>query len=212
MPELSKVAGFWNTSPTHHTKAEDFQGLMTGAVISSLGFFLLGKAGLLTGGTAGVAFLMHYLTNWSFGLWFFLLNLPFYYLSIRKVGWDFTLKTFVAIGATSALVEVQPHFLGIATLNPIWAAILGGLLLGYGLLAFYRHRASLGGVGILGIYLQDRFGIRAGLVQMAFDVAVLIAAFFVVDPYIVACSVLSAVVINLFVTVNHRKDRYIVLR
>ena len=47
---------------------------------------------------------------------------------------------------------------------------------------------------------------------MTFDVAVLVAAFFVVDPFIVACSVLSAVVINLFVTVNHRKDRYIVLR
>ena len=212
MPELSKATGFWNTSPTHHTLAEDFQGLLTGAMISSLGFFLLGKAGLLTGGTAGVAFLLHYVTNWSFGLWFFILNLPFYYLSIRKVGWDFTLKTFVAIAATSALVEVQPHFLGIDELNPIWVAVLGGLLLGYGLLAFYRHRASLGGVGILGIYLQDRFGIRAGLVQMAFDVAVLVAAFFVVDPFIVACSVLSAVVINLFVTVNHRKDRYIVMR
>jgi len=212
MTQLSKVSGFWNTSPTHHTAVEDFQGLLTGAMVSSLGFFLLGKAGLLTGGTAGVAFLLHYVTNTSFGFWFFLVNLPFYYLSIRKVGWDFTIKTFVAIGLTSLITEIQPQFLGFDKLNPVWAAVLGGLLLGYGLLALYRHRASLGGVGILGIYVQDRFGIRAGLVQMIFDIGVLIAAFFVVDPFIVGCSVLSAVVINLFVTINHRKDRYIVLR
>lgn len=212
MPQLNKVSGFWNTNPTHHTMVEDFQGLLTGSIISSLGFFLLGKAGLLTGGTAGVAFLLHYVTPVSFGVWFFILNLPFYYLSIRRVGWDFTIKTFIAIGLTSLITEIQPKLLGIERIDPIWAAVLGGLLLGYGLLALYRHRASLGGIGILGIYLQDRFGIRAGLVQMGFDVCVLVAAFFVVDPFIVACSVLSAVVINLFVTVNHRKDRYIVLR
>ena len=212
MPQLSKVSGFWNTSPTHHTLAEDFQGLLTGAMVSSLGFFLLAKAGLLTGGTAGVAFLIHYATGTSFGVWFFLVNLPFYYLSVRRVGWDFTVKTFGAIALTSAITEIQPHFLGLDKLDPVWASVLGGLLLGYGLLALYRHRASLGGVGILGIYLQDRFGIRAGLVQMIFDLGVLVAAFFMLDPFIVACSVLGAVVINLFVMINHRRDRYIVLR
>lgn len=212
MPQLSKVSGFWNTSPTHHTLAEDFQGLLTGAMVSSLGFFLLAKAGLITGGTAGVAFLIHYATGTSFGVWFFLVNLPFYYLSVRRVGWDFTVKTFGAIALTSAITEIQPHFLGLDKLDPIWASVLGGLLLGYGLLALYRHRASLGGVGILGIYLQDRFGIRAGLVQMIFDLGVLVAAFFMLDPFIVACSVLGAVVINLFVMINHRRDRYIVLR
>lgn len=212
MPQLSKVSGFWNTSPTHHTLAEDFQGLLTGAMVSSLGFFLLAKAGLITGGTAGVAFLIHYATGTSFGVWFFLVNLPFYYLSVRRVGWDFTVKTFGAIALTSAITEIQPHFLGLDKLDPVWASVLGGLLLGYGLLALYRHRASLGGVGILGIYLQDRFGIRAGLVQMIFDLGVLVAAFFMLDPFIVACSVLGAVVINLFVMINHRRDRYIVLR
>jgi uncharacterized membrane-anchored protein YitT (DUF2179 family) len=101
--------------------------------------------------------------------------------------------------------------LEIASIHPAWAALLGGLLLGYGVLALYRHRASLGGVGILGIYMQERFGIRAGLVQLGIDLCVLAAAFFITAPPVVFYSVVGAVVLNLFLTVNHRADRYIAL-
>ena len=59
--------------------------------------------------------------------------------------------------------------------------------------------------------MQERFGIRAGLVQMAIDLCVLAAAFFVTPPPVVFYSVLGAVVLNLFVAVNHRADRYIAL-
>lgn len=78
-------------------------------------------------------------------------------------------------------------------------------------MALYRHRASLGGVGILGIYLQERFGIRAGLVQLAIDMVVLATAFAVTAPPVVMWSVLGAVVLNLFVAINHRADRYVAL-
>lgn len=204
--------GLWNRNPARHTPLEDIQGILSGSLISALGLFLLGKVGLLTGGTAGVAFLVHYWGGWSFGVLFFLLNLPFYVLSLKQVGLDFTLKTFAAIGLTSALVELQSRFLSIEWLDPLWGAILGGLLLGYGLLALYRHRASLGGIGILAVFLQDRFGIRAGLVQLAFDLTVMTIAFAVVTPSVVLYSIAGAVVLNLFLAINHRADRYIALR
>ncbi len=60
--------------------------------------------------------------------------------------------------------------------------------------------------------MQDRFGIRAGLVQLGFDLVVMAAAFAVVSPPVVAYSVLGAVVLNLFLAINHRSDRYIALR
>lgn len=212
MSHSTKLFGLWNNNPNHHTLVEDAQGLITGSMIAALGLYFLNDGGLLTGGMAGVAFLLHYVTGYSFGLLFFLLNLPFYYLSLRRMGVAFSLKTFGAIALTSFLTEIESRFLVIQRLDPIWGALLGGLLLGFGLLALYRHRASLGGIGILAIYLQDKFGIRAGLVQMAFDLTIMVIAFAVVSPFIVACSVLSAVVLNLFLTINHRSDRYIALR
>ena len=212
MAHLTSVLGIWNSNPTRHTAAEDLQGLIAGSMIAALGLYLLAKVGLLTGGMAGLAFVLHYWSGISFGLLFFVLNLPFYILSLRRVGVDFTLKTFVAVGFTSFLVEIESRFLVIESVAPIWAAVLGGLLLGFGLLALYRHRASLGGLGILAVYVQDRFGIRAGLVQLAFDLVVMATAFAVVSPQVVAFSVLGAVVLNLFLAINHRSDRYIALR
>ena len=204
--------GFYSADPSQHTLLEDSQGLATGALVAGLGFYLLNHVGLLTGGTAGVAFLLHYAFGISFGLLFFIVNLPFYYLSFRRLGIGFSLKTFIAIGLVSVVTEIEHRFLLIEYLHPGWAAMLGGLLLGYGLLALYRHRASLGGVGILAIYIQDRFGIQAGLVQLAFDLCVMICAFAVVSPATVAWSILGAVVLNVFLAINHRSDRYIVVR
>jgi len=211
MAQGSSVFGLWNTSPTKHTPIEDAQGIFSGSLIAALGLYFLASAGLLTGSTAGVAFLLHYATGVNFGLAFFLLNLPFFYLSLKRLGPAFTVKTFIAIGLTSFLTDAQSRLFQIGQIQPGWAALLGGLLLGYGLLALYRHRASLGGVGILGIYLQERFGIRAGLVQLVIDMAVLAVAFAITIPSVVTWSVLGAVVLNLFVAINHRADRYIAL-
>ncbi len=211
MTQLINALGVWNTSATRHTPIEDVQGIFSGSLVAALGLYVLASAGLLTGSTAGVAFLLHYAFDVNFGLAFFLLNLPFFYLSWKRLGMAFTIKTFVAIGLTSVIADVQSRFFSISSIHPAWAALLGGLLLGFGLLALYRHRASLGGVGILGVYLQERFGIRAGLVQLAIDMCVLAAAFFVTTPPVVFYSVLGAVVLNLFVAINHRADRYIAL-
>ncbi|CAN7194006.1 YitT family protein [Rhizobium sp. LjRoot30] len=211
MTQLINALGLGNGSATRHAPLEDVQGIFAGSLIAALGLYCLAGAGLLTGSTAGVAFLLHYAFGVNFGLAFFLLNLPFFYLSWKRLGLAFTVKTFIAIGLTSVLADVQSRFLQISSIHPAWAALLGGLLLGFGLLALYRHRASLGGVGILGIYLQERFGIRAGLTQLAIDLCVLAAAFFVTTPGVVFYSVLGAVVLNLFVAINHRSDRYIAL-
>lgn len=48
-----------------------------------------------------------------------------------------------------------------------------------------------------------------GLVQLGFDVCVFLAAFFVLDLQAVLLSLLGAVIVNLVITFNHRKDWYV---
>ncbi len=80
MTQLMSSLGFWNSSATRHTPVEDVQGIFTGSLVAALGLYLLASAGLLTGSTAGIAFLLHYALGINFGLAFFLLNVPFFYL------------------------------------------------------------------------------------------------------------------------------------
>lgn len=191
-----------------HTLLEDIQALLIGTLFVALAVVLFRHAGLLTGGTAGLAFLLHYLSGYPFGLIFFLLNIPFYILSIRVLGWVFTGKTFAAVALLSVYSEVLPHWIHFEKLDPAFAAIMAGLLTGVGLLMLMRHRASLGGVGVLAIYMQEKHGWNAGKLQMAVDCAIVLAAFFVKSPLLVALSVLGAIALNLVIAINHRPGRY----
>ncbi|SHN31752.1 YitT family protein [Rhizobacter sp. OV335] len=194
-----------------HTPFEDAQAIFTGTLFVSLALILFAQVGLLTGGTAGVAFVLHYATGIGLGKLFFAINLPFYWFAWRRMGREFTLKTFVAITLLSLMTEWSPQLFAIERLHPAYAAVLGGLLLGSGCLFLARHRASLGGATIVSLYLQQSRGWRAGKVQMVVDCSVVLLALTVVDPARVAWSVLAAVVMNLFIAVNHKPGRYAVL-
>ena len=150
-------------------------------------------------------------TGVSLGKLFFLINLPFYWFAWTRMGREFTLKTFVSIALLSVMTEFSPKLFAIDRIHPAYAAILGGALLGSGCLFLARHRASLGGATIVSLYLQKARGWRAGKVQMAMDCAIVLLALTVVDPERVAYSVLAAVVMNLFIAVNHKPGRYAVL-
>lgn len=194
--------------PERHSVFDDTQGIFTGTLFVSLALLMFNQAGLLTGGTAGLAFVLHYAIGVSFGKLFFLVNLPFYWFSWKRMGREFTLKTFLAVGLLSLLTEWSPQVLDIGHIHPLYAATVGGLLLGSGALFLARHRASLGGATIVSLYLQEKHGFRAGKAQMAIDSVVVLLALLVVPPQRVAYSILAAVLMSLFLWVNHKPGRY----
>lgn len=195
-------------SVEQHSLLEDVQALFSATLLIALAINLYKSAGLLTGGTAGLGFLLAYATPLSFGAGYFLINLPFYILAYKRMGWSFTLRTLCAVSLVSLMVELSGHWLQFSLLEPAYAAVLGGILMGVGMLMLFRHRASLGGVNLLVLYLQDRFGWRAGKVQMIIDCLILLAAAAVVELQALLLSVLGAVVLNLVLAFNHKAGRY----
>ncbi|MBK6367710.1 MAG: YitT family protein [Polaromonas sp.] len=197
-----------NQTITAHRPYEDVQAMVTGTLFVALGVVLFGHAGLLTGGTAGLAFLIRYATGVDFGIAFFLVNLPFYIFAWQRMGAAFTLKTFTAVSLLSLFAYFLPFGIKLSYLSPVLAAVLGGLLCGAGMLMLFRHKASLGGLNVVVLYLQDKYGWRAGKVQMAFDCLIVLGALAIADWQRVALSVLGAVVMNMTLTINHRAGRY----
>ena len=106
------------------------------------------------------------------------------------------------------MTEYMPSLLRLDYMNATYAAISAGFLAGTGILIFIRHGASLGGIGVMALYLQKRKGWRAGHIQMGCDAAILLSGIAVIPLKAMALSLLSALALNLVIAMNHRQGRY----
>ncbi|MFD1384699.1 YitT family protein [Rhodanobacter aciditrophus] len=193
-----------------HTWLEDAQAIIAGTLMIALGINFYTQVGLLTGGTAGLAFLFSYISSFTFGQVFFVINLPFYWLAIRRIGWDFTLKTFAAVFLVSAFSDITPMFLQLENINPFYATIAGSFLIGVGFVMLFRHNASLGGLNILARYLFQTRGVPIGKFMMTVDCCVVFLSIFIVEPSLIAMSIFGAVLLNFMLVMNHKPGRYLV--
>jgi uncharacterized membrane-anchored protein YitT (DUF2179 family) len=192
-----------------HTPVEDALAFASAIALVALGIALFENQRLITGGTAGLALLLSYRLSIGFGTAFVLVNLPFFVLAVARMGWRFTLKTVVAVSLLAAATELQRPLLVLGTVNPVYAAATGGLLIGIGLLILFRHRGSLGGFNVLALYLQERLGWRAGWVQLGLDGGVVLLSATTIPPVILAISLVGALTLNLTLAINHRPGRYV---
>lgn len=207
MPEISPPAA---PPQNAHSALDDAQGLAYGSFMAALSVVILTHLGFVTGQTSGAALLISYATGWGWGPVFFIINIPFYWVGYKRFGKAFVAKSLFAVTLTSALAAFLPNYIKFSELNPALGAVMIGAFTGSALIALFRHGASLGGIGIVGLYIQDASGFRAGWVQLIFDAFIFAIALFMLDPLAVAWSFLGALVANLTIAINHRRDRYVV--
>ena len=192
-----------------HSLLEDVFALVIGTLMVSFGLSLLTASGAVTGGVAGIAILLSYVSAWPFGVWFVLINAPFFLLALLRMGWQFTVKTIITVVLVSLFSGLHPAMLDLGSIQPVYGVLFGSAVTGVGFIVLFRHRASVGGISILCLFLQDRFGWRAGYVQMGFDAVIVLSSVFVVPLPLLALSFAGAVVMNLVIALNHRPHRYL---
>ena len=88
------MVSIYRSDDGRHGIWDDVQAIAMGTFFAAVGIEFFRDAHLGTGGTAGVAFLIHYVTQFGIGPVIFLLNLPFYVF-----GW-------VTLGAASSLLKL----------------------------------------------------------------------------------------------------------
>lgn len=192
-----------------HSIAEDGYAIAIGCAFIAMGLMLLKAASLVTGGMAGIALLLSYLIHWSPASLFLLINIPFFLFAGRAMGLAFGLKTLFANVAIMGVGLAMPAALQIARVSPLFAALFGGSIIGFGILAIARHGAGVGGVGVVALILQRRRGWNAGRTQMLCDIAILLGSLPLLSFERFGLSVLSAAAMNMVLIVNHRPGRYI---
>jgi uncharacterized membrane-anchored protein YitT (DUF2179 family) len=196
------------SDPNRHSLAEDVYGIAIGAAFSAFGIVLLHAAGLTTGGVAGMALTISYLTHLPVGTLFFGLNLPFLVLAQRTMGWRFAIKSVITVALLSALTAVIPHLMRLDFIDPWFAAIFGGTVIGMGILALARHKSSVGGIGVLALWFHETRGINAGKIQGGADTLIVLSAFVALDFHHLLLSVVSAMALSAVLFAFHRKGRY----
>lgn len=196
------------TAPVPHTHIENIAAIATAAAVMSLGLYILKSAGAATGGTDGVALLLSHVTGIDLGAAVFLVALPFYGVALWQKGWLFTLRSALAVTMISALSYLAPHALGPLQVSPIYAAIIGNILIGVGILMLVRHDASPAGFVILSMLAQEKLGWRAGYVQFAIDATIVATALSYASLHTVLVSGCGVFIVGFILATNHRPGRY----
>jgi uncharacterized membrane-anchored protein YitT (DUF2179 family) len=124
------------------------------------------------------------------------------------MGWLFTLRTAISVSLVAGFSAFVPQWMPLGDINPVFASLMGGAIMGMGLLMLFRHRTALGGTNILAMFLHDKFGWRIPYVQFTIDAATLISSLLFIPAWNVFLSLLGAAVVNLIIAMNHRPGRY----
>lgn len=153
--------------------------LTVGAAFMAVGLeIFLVPNNIIDGGITGLSIIFAHLTGWKLGIFLVVLNLPFLFLGYKQIGKTFALSTLYAVLimsiGTVLLHPVQP-----LTIDPLLAAVFGGVILGVGVGMVIRSGGSLDGTEIVAILLNKRVPFSVGEIVMFFNFFILGSAGFV---------------------------------
>ncbi len=134
---------------------------------------------LLGAGVSGVAIIIHYLfPSADVGITYFLLNIPLMlvgWFSISKRFMLYTIFGMVFFSLAAIVIKTPP----VPLKDPILVAVFSGVVCGAGAGIVLRSLGSAGGVDILAIYGNKKFGLRPGLTSFfANGVIIITGAYF----------------------------------
>lgn len=172
--------------------SESFQ-ISIGVLLASIGLkaFLLPN-GFLDGGVTGIAILISQLFDLNISVVLLIVSIPFLLIGWNTLTKKIVLKSFLSISALAIVIYFE-NFTAI-TDDKLLIAIFGGLFLGAGIGITIKNGAVLDGSEILGIFINNRFGISIGKVILLFNIILFIITAFLISIEVSMYSILAFLV------------------
>lgn len=148
-----------------------------GLVAFSLECFLVPNE-IIDGGITGISILTEHFTHLPLGIFLTLFNLPFLLLGYKHIGKTFAITTLCAVILMSTLTVIL-HSMKPVTVDPLLAAVFGGIVLGIGVGLVIRAGGSTDGTEIVAIIYNRRIPFSVGEVIMFINLFILGSAGFV---------------------------------
>lgn len=171
----------------------EYVQVFIGIVLTSLGLkaFLLPN-GFLDGGVTGIALLVRTQVDISMSYLLVLFSIPFLILGYYTVSKRIVIKSIISILGLALFIHHE-NFQTI-TNDKLLISIFGGLLVGSGIGIAIRNGSVLDGSEILGIYINDKFGISIGKVIMFFNIILFSITAFVISVEVAMYSILTYII------------------
>ncbi len=147
----------------------EYVQIFIGIILASIGLkaFLLPN-GFLDGGVTGIAILFQNQFDINISFLLVLCSVPFFIIGYFTVSKRILVKSVISIITLAVFIQLE-NFNDV-TDDKLLIAIFGGLFMGTGIGIAIRNGSVLDGSEILGIFLNDRFGISIGRVNLVFNV------------------------------------------
>lgn len=128
----------------------------------------------LATGLMGVSLLANFLAgDISVSVWYFIFSMPFYVLGWFFVSKRFLLYTLYGTCVTTLAGTLFNHIgYAVPLSNELYAAVLGGVLMGSGSGIMLRSLGSGGGLDIVSVILRNRWNIAIGQFFLCFNLVV----------------------------------------
>ncbi|MDT8419958.1 MAG: YitT family protein [Desulfuromonadales bacterium] len=133
---------------------------------------------IATGGTPGMAILLHHLTALPAGVLMVAINVPLLLAGFRYLGGLFAVRTVFAILVSSLLVDLFAEVLQLGALsdNTMLATLYGGIAVGIGVGLILRGNASAGGSTAVARIVSFRSSIKPGQVILFIDMLIIVCS------------------------------------
>jgi uncharacterized membrane-anchored protein YitT (DUF2179 family) len=158
--------------------------IILGSLILSLavvGFFVPNQ--VITGGTAGLALLLHYITPLTIGSLIALINLPLLIVGNKYLGKMFAIRTIITIFLISIFIDFFSQVVNLKPfiLDTTLSAIFGGIFVGVGLALVIKGNSSAGGSTILARIISSKTEIKPGQVILIIDSIIVLSSLFIIE-------------------------------
>lgn len=148
-------------------------------LVISLAFnYLIIPNKILSGGLTGITIVIDYFTGLGVGLLYFILNIPIFVFAYKELGKRFIAYSAVAVVGVSILLDFLPSKPIFVTKDPMLAAIYGGIMIGVAVVLWIRTGGSGGGMDIVSIILNKRYGYSVGQVSLILNAVVILLSTF----------------------------------
>lgn len=171
----------------------EYLQIALGIVLASIGLkaFLLPN-GFLDGGVTGIAILLNAQFGINVSVLLVALSIPFLILAYRAISRRVAIKSILSIVGLALFIQFENF--GTVTDDKLLISIFGGLFVGMGIGITVRNGAVLDGSEILGVFLNDRYGLSIGQVILAFNIVLFSITALVLSVEVALYSILTYLV------------------